>query len=163
RGEIAAPPQVRPDVPRPLDAICRKAMALRAQDRYPTAQALAQDIEHWLADEPVSACRDPLSVRLGRWTRRHRTLVTGGGGAGLVTLVALAVVLTMQTRSNQQLRAANDRERERFDLAQKAIRTFHTGVSEDVLLKQPQFKDLRDKLLKEAVEFYGQLEELLLG
>ena len=36
----------------------------------------------------------------------------------------------------------------RFDLAIEAIRTFHTGVSEDVLLKQKELEELRTKLLR---------------
>src|SRR5262249_52265848 len=39
----------------------------------------------------------------------------------------------------------------------------HTGVSEDMLLKNPQFKELRTKLLTEAKEFYSELDKLLAG
>ena len=49
----------------------------------------------------------------------------------------------------------------RYDLAVEAIKTFHTGVSEDFLLKQDQFKELRDRLLKSAADFYGKLGALL--
>ena len=45
----------------------------------------------------------------------------------------------------------------RYELAVDAIKTFHTGVSEDFLLKQDQFKELRDRLLKSAADFYGKL------
>ena len=58
----------------------------------------------------------------------------------LVALVGLAVVLAVQVRANRDLTAANDRERARFDLAMEAIKSFHTGVSEDLLLKEPQFQ-----------------------
>ena len=51
----------------------------------------------------------------------------------------------------------------RFEMAQKAIAMFHTGVSEDMLLKNAQFKELRTKLLKEAAGFYADLEKLLAG
>ena len=62
-----------------MEAICSKAMALAPADRYPSTKALAGDIEHWLADEPVSCYREPASVRFRRWAKRHRTLVTSGG------------------------------------------------------------------------------------
>jgi serine/threonine protein kinase/Flp pilus assembly protein TadD len=75
RGEWSSPRQVRSGIPAALDAICRKAMALHSGDRYATALDLAADAEHWLADEPVSAYREPWWVRLGRWRRRHRTRV----------------------------------------------------------------------------------------
>ncbi len=41
-----------------------------------------------------------------------------------------------------------------------AIKTFHTGVSEDFLLKEPQFKALRDRLLRSASDYYGKLAAL---
>ena len=46
-------------------------------------------------------------------------------------------------------------------LAVEAIKTFHTGVSEDFLLRQEQFKEVRDRLLKSASDFYGRLGALL--
>jgi len=38
-------------------------MALRPEDRYPTPKALADDLERWMADEPVTAWREPFSRR----------------------------------------------------------------------------------------------------
>ena len=50
---------------------------------------------------------------------------------------------------------------QRFELAQKAIETFHTGVTEDELLKNDQLRELRNRLLRSAAGFYRQLEGLL--
>jgi eukaryotic-like serine/threonine-protein kinase len=54
-GEIRRPRCVRPTLPRSLEAICVKAMALRPEDRYPSPRTLADDLERWLAGEPVTA------------------------------------------------------------------------------------------------------------
>src|SRR5262249_52437434 len=67
--------EVNPGTPAALDAICRKAMALKPADRHATALDLAADVEHWLADEPVTAYAEPMPARLGRWGRRHKALV----------------------------------------------------------------------------------------
>ena len=75
-GEFTPPRQVNPTVPAPLDAICCKAMAFKPEDRYQTATELSNDIDRWLADEPVHAYKEPFRVRFTRWRRRHRTLVT---------------------------------------------------------------------------------------
>src|SRR5262249_60949531 len=69
----------------------------------------------------------------------------------------------VQRRANAELAAEQAKVQARFDMAVKAIETFHTGVSEEALLKNPQFKELRTKLLKEAAEFYADLEKLLAG
>ena len=68
-----------------------------------------------------------------------------------------------EVKANADLKSANERERSRFTLAQEAIRTFYTGVSEDLLLKQKEFDTLRTKLLRGAREFYQRLEGLLEG
>jgi serine/threonine-protein kinase len=110
RGEFAPPSQVKAQTPRPLDAICRKAMAMQARDRYPTALDLAADIEHWLADEPVVAYPEPTLARMGRWTRRNRTAVVGTtvflACVVLALSVGLAMIWTEKQRTAQQKQAA---------------------------------------------------------
>src|SRR5262249_23468486 len=65
-------------------------MALRPEDRYDSARALAEEIEHWLADEPIAAARDPMLTRLARWARRHKTMAASLGALLITAVVALA-------------------------------------------------------------------------
>lgn len=51
-GEIPFPKDVNADVPEALDAICRKAMAFKKEDRYATCLELQADIEAYLATLP---------------------------------------------------------------------------------------------------------------
>jgi serine/threonine-protein kinase len=91
RGEFARPRQWKKDIPDPLQAICLKAMALHPADRYGSALELAADLEHWLADEPVSAWPEGLPARLARWARHHRPLVAGAAALLVTAVVSLAV------------------------------------------------------------------------
>jgi formylglycine-generating enzyme required for sulfatase activity/tRNA A-37 threonylcarbamoyl transferase component Bud32 len=91
RGSPPAPTHVRRGVPRALAAVCLKAMARSPADRYPGAGEVAREVERWLADQPVTAYREPLPVRLARWTRRHRTPVAVAGFV-LLTLIGAAVI-----------------------------------------------------------------------
>jgi serine/threonine protein kinase len=102
-GEFRPPRQVHPTTPAPLDAICRKAMALRPADRYATALDVAADIEHWLADEPVAAYPEPWHARGRRWLRHHRTLATSAAAALVIAVVALggATVLLNAARASE--------------------------------------------------------------
>jgi serine/threonine-protein kinase len=150
-------------VPRSLDQICLMCLDKVPDRRYPTAKALAADLHRWLAGEPVLARPEPLAERTRRWIRRRRTAVTAAAAATLVALIGLVIVLGVQMRANRDLEAANEREQARFDLAMEAIKSYHTGVSEDFLLKEPQFLGLRTKLLHGAREFFGKLETLLKG
>jgi serine/threonine-protein kinase len=166
----ASPRSIVPGTPRALEAVCLKALAKKPAERYGSAKELAHEVERWLADEPVAAYRDPMATRLTRWGRRHRTLAAALAVAVLAVLGGLGAVLAVQTRAKAELAAKNQELAEqqaeveaRFETAQKAIATFHTGVSEDVLLKNANLKELRTKLLKEAAGFYGDLEKLLAG
>src|SRR5207237_2791734 len=82
------PRQARREVPPALEAVCLKAMALKPEDRYSSARALADDLERWLADEPTTAHREPWPQRFARWGRRHRTAVVSGAVAVLPVLAA---------------------------------------------------------------------------
>lgn len=110
RGEFARPRAVRSDIPAPLEAICLRAMHLEPSRRYASAALLAEDVEHWLADEPVAAQPDTLPQRLGRLARRHRAWTQAAAAMLVVVAVgsAIAAVLVNQQRRlvDQQRRRA---------------------------------------------------------
>jgi tetratricopeptide (TPR) repeat protein/tRNA A-37 threonylcarbamoyl transferase component Bud32 len=81
------PGAVRRGVPAALDAVCGKAMARLPSERYATATQLSADIERWLADEPVAVFKEPRTMRLGRWARRHRPMVAALAATGVLLLV----------------------------------------------------------------------------
>jgi tetratricopeptide (TPR) repeat protein len=91
-GSFPPPRQVNRKVPPALEAICLKAMAREPADRYPSALALAQDMDHWLADEPVAARREPRWERLLRFCRR-RPVLAGWIGLGLVQNLTVLVAV----------------------------------------------------------------------
>jgi serine/threonine protein kinase len=66
-----SPREHSPWVPRPLEAICQKAMAPRPVDRYPSTAALAEDIERWLADEQTVAYDPTLWEHILQWWRHQ--------------------------------------------------------------------------------------------
>jgi tetratricopeptide (TPR) repeat protein len=155
------PTRTNAKVPRDLETICLKCLDKDPRRRYPHAQALADDLRAWLDSRPITARRVGPAERAWLWCKRSPAI------AGLTTAVALAVVggtaavIAVQAKANADLREANAKIAARYQLALDAIQMFHTGVSEDFLLKQDQFKDLRDRLLKSAVDFYGKLGKLL--
>ena len=87
-------------------------MARQPEDRYPTARALALDVEHWLADEPVSAWPEPVVVRAQRWSRRHRALVASAAAALLVATVAsVAAFVIVSAAYDKEYAAHSERKR----------------------------------------------------
>jgi tetratricopeptide (TPR) repeat protein/tRNA A-37 threonylcarbamoyl transferase component Bud32 len=89
------PRSVVPNTPPALEAVCLKALAKRRANRYPSAAALADDVRHWLADEPVKAHRDRLGDRVLRWARKHRSWAwaTTSTVAAVALVACLAAVL----------------------------------------------------------------------
>jgi tRNA A-37 threonylcarbamoyl transferase component Bud32 len=93
RGTLRRPREVKADVPAGLEAVCLKALALKPEARYATAQALAEDLARWLADEPPLAYREPVGERLGRLMRRYRSATVASAAALFVITVASLVAL----------------------------------------------------------------------
>ena len=165
-----------------LDWIVMKALEKDRTRRYETANGFAADILRHLAHEPVVAAPPSRAYRLRKFVRKHRGAVIAASLVLLALLGGLAAVAAVQTVANARLAASLKREtnanaalneangqltksraavQARYELATDAIKTFHTGVSEDFLLKEEKFKDLRNRLLKSASDFYGKLGALL--
>lgn len=85
------PSSIVPDVPRALEAICLKAMSREPGDRYESASALAADVERFLADEPVTAWKEPWIDSFRRFMRHHHSLVAVLVALGIVIPLAAAV------------------------------------------------------------------------
>ena len=78
KGDFPPPRQLDPSIDPALEAVCLKAMATEARGPLRRrCRALAEDVERWAADEPVTAWREPLSRRARRWAKRNRTAVDG--------------------------------------------------------------------------------------
>ncbi len=165
-----------------LDWIVMMALEKDRSRRYETANGFAADIQRHLAHEPVMAAPPSRAYQLQKFVRKHRGAVIAASLVLLALLGGLAAVAAVQTVANARLSASLARETKanndlnsanaeltksraavqaRYDLATDAIKTFHTGVSEDFLLKEDNFKDLRNKLLKSAADFYGKLGSVL--
>jgi eukaryotic-like serine/threonine-protein kinase len=174
KGNFPPPRQVAPSIDRALEAVCLKAMATDPDGRYGSARALADDLERWAADEPVSAWREPLSVRVAHWLRRHRHGVATAGVALAVAAVGLGVVAAVQTGAKQRLDLKNrelvevnglvarsrDQAEGRVGLALEAIASFTNAVDNNLDVKnRPENEPLRKAMLQGPLEFYRKLRD----
>ena len=83
-----------------LATICLKCLEKDPRQRYGSAEALAEDLERWLRDEPIWAHRASSAVRFKRWARRNPLLAAAS--AGLVLLMAAALVLLVLMIAERQ-------------------------------------------------------------
>jgi hypothetical protein len=169
--EPTRPRRLQPCLPRDLEAITMHCLEKEPGRRYSSALALAEDLRRFQEGKQVLARPVGAVARLGRACRR-RPLITL-----LLALLTISLFGGMSGVTWKWLEANEQRDRanthagradaknleltdeqakvqKRFELALKAIALFHTGVSEDMLLKNAEFKELRTKLLKEAAGFY---------
>ncbi len=74
-----------------LDWIVMKALEKERERRYETANALAQDLERHLRDEPVSAGPPSAGYRLKKFVRRNRRSLLSSAAAAVALFIGLAV------------------------------------------------------------------------
>ena len=85
------PRSVKPDLPRDLEACCLKAMEKDPHARYPSLQALADDLDHWLKGQPLVARPIGPFEQLLRWCRQNRSIASLGGSLAAVFIIAAFV------------------------------------------------------------------------
>jgi serine/threonine-protein kinase len=167
RGDFPRPRSIDKTVSPALEAVCLKAMALEPQDRYSSPLAMANDLEHWLADEPVSAYQDSAVERASRWVRRHRSWAIAGAAAlVLVSAVSIGATVMINEARRQEVTARRQEEDARkeaqrqqelaeqsFQQARRAVDDFFTRVAENDLLDVPGLQPLRRELLDVALRY----------
>jgi WD40 repeat protein len=112
REQPRPPREVNPEVPKELDAICRKAMAPKTSQRYASLEEFAEELDRWLKGQPVQACKVSWWVRSGRWLRRRPALALMGS-LSLLALV-LATFLAIEYALLQAQTTRDLMEKQRF-------------------------------------------------
>ncbi|QEG42008.1 tetratricopeptide repeat protein [Roseimaritima ulvae] len=130
-GRFTPPRSVDPSVPKPLAAICQRAMETAPESRYADPLELAEDLERWMADEPVAAYRETWLERFRRWVKRHQSWAAAIASVVALSIVGLSVFLVVLRGKNSELRRAEARARE-----EAAIATSVTEFLNEDLLAQ---------------------------
>ncbi|MCE9565337.1 MAG: protein kinase [Planctomycetes bacterium] len=84
-----------PGVPRDLELICEKSLAKLPEERYQTAAELADDLDRFLAGEPVSVVSLTRVEKFTRWIRRYPTRAAAYAFGGLTLLFAVFTVIAV--------------------------------------------------------------------
>jgi eukaryotic-like serine/threonine-protein kinase len=113
-----------------LDNIVAKALKKRPQERYPSAEALADDLRRYLDDRPVRARGDSVTYRAAKFVRRNRMAVASGTLAGLALAVGLLGTLSQARRATRQAALA-ETQRARADQEARVA-----GEQRDFALRQ---------------------------
>jgi len=104
------PRNLRPDLPRDLEAICLKALERHPGRRYRRCDVLAEDLRRWTVGDPVAARSLSLPERAYRWARKNKLLA----GAVCSTFAMLLFALFLSARfAAHQLSATRALENEK--------------------------------------------------
>ena len=127
---------VNRSVPADLDTICLKCLEKEPHRRYRTALEMAEDLEHWLAGEPIRARPVRLVERIWLWCRRRPALAGLAGGSLVVLMVvsALAVWRVRAARQQEDL----ERYAANISLADGAIKAGSIDRALDYLERCPE-------------------------
>ncbi len=119
--------RVNAAVPAELEIIVLKAMAKSPDERYATAQELADDLGRFLRDEPIRARRPSLWQRARKLGRRHKAVVVTAGLALALALVAAVVGLLI---NNRLVRAEEGRTRQALTKAEVLLADMNLASGE---------------------------------
>ena len=108
-GHPTRPRSLNPRIPRDLETIVLKATARDPGHRYATAEALGNDLQRFLDDQPILARRASSFERLWRWSRRNKAVAALAGTTVLLILLVAAVAVAgyLSTRRALQEAKAN--------------------------------------------------------
>ena len=130
-----------PEVDVDLATVCLKSLEKDPGRRYPTAAALADDVERWLRHEPIHARPASVVTRARKWIRRNRA---GAGLATAVTALALVVGWTIWNSESNRPPPAGIAVLPFDNFSEdKKDAFFADGVQDDLLTKLAKIADLK--------------------
>jgi tetratricopeptide (TPR) repeat protein len=150
-----------------IDTIVTKALEKDKERRYASAADLAADIRRYLADEPISARPPSAAYQVGKFARRHKTLVAGIASV-FVALVIGVVASTREAMRAHTAELAAEEQRKRADQEATAARAVIDFLQNDLLAQasasnqsskpDPELK-VRTALDRAAARIPGKFEQ----
>lgn len=140
-------------IPQDLQTICEKCLAKSPDDRYDSADEVADDLRRFLDGFPISA------RPLGFWARGYRLCQRNPLEASLLAVALGAIIVgsvvsvNYGIQANRALVRANENARNLRD----AVRDTFVFASEDVLAQEPGMQAARATLLESARKYYAEL------
>jgi predicted Ser/Thr protein kinase/energy-coupling factor transporter ATP-binding protein EcfA2 len=152
--EVRPPRQLNDAIPKELDRICLKGLALRASDRFSTAKDFADELEHWLSSSATQASLPHQPQEMGE-IMRHWLAVAAPGPAKEPTAAPEDGVNTAATGIPSQMADSDGLAVKVFP---KGLRSFDAGDADFFLKLLPGPHDRNG--LPESIRFWkSRLEE----
>jgi WD40 repeat protein len=108
--EVPSPRKLNNSIPRDLETITLKCLQKDPSRRYQTAQALADDLTHWLEGKPITARPVTWMERSWRWCKR-KPAVAGLSAAMVLLLLTVSIASVLVGWEQNRLRSQAEKER----------------------------------------------------
>ncbi len=165
-SEPSSPAGLRPGLPRDLCTICLTCLEKDPGRRYPSAEALADDLARWSRGETILARPAGRLDRAAKWARRRPAEATLAAFLALAMLGTILGLLVHQDRLRAALaretEAAREAERQRGN-AEAGYREAHETIRAilDVMLKgshkgTPRLAEAYRAQAEAALPFYDR-------
>ena len=163
-SEAVAPRTLNPSVPADLETICLKCLQKEPARRYLTAQELVEELQRYLAGEPILARPVGPVERLWRWCRRNPRIAGSIAATFLILLAAVVVSNVFRSRAviaRNQAEAARQQAEASLDNARDAFK-FLIEVSGNDLKNVAGAQKIRSELLIKAKDSYLNVQKQVL-
>ena len=148
--EPVRPSRLRPEMPRDLETICLKCLQKESRKRYPSTEALAEDLNRFLSGRPILARPTSWAEQILKSARRRPALAASLSALAIVTLLGISGIvvqwrktqgaLTEKTTAHQEA----VQQREQAEQAQQAeARAHHDADSQRVQAQLAQQAEAR--------------------
>jgi hypothetical protein len=120
-----------------LDWIVMRALEKERQRRYQTVSALADDLQHYLTDQPVTACPPSTLYRTKKFIRRNRSAVLAGSGIAAALILGMTLAAIGFFRATKQAEIARNESiqskkmNERAEQVQRFLSEMLTSANPD--------------------------------
>jgi non-specific serine/threonine protein kinase/serine/threonine-protein kinase len=121
------PARVGGGVHRDIEIILMKSLQKDPARRYGSVAELAQDIRRFLNNEPITARPPTLADQLGMLGRRHKSVLIGGAGLFVATVVFSIVISLLYARAEHDRQRAVEAEHRAQTQAKRATAEAHTA------------------------------------
>lgn len=171
---IVPPRHCDAKVPSDLDAICMKAVAFDANDRFQSVSELSNELERYVADEPIQTQSESWPTFVRRWLKnnpRKAYSIASGLAVGLLALAISTLILTnkadqlansleAQQQLNTELAEAKTSAESYSKKTESALRTLTNRIDQTWFASRKSFSDSEKKMLKDILTQYQEFARL---